>query len=141
MSEAHQTLEALNAARGNAEAAASAAGMLHRRGGRDTLPQHIADLADLVDAMEAIKATSSCLAIVARNCASRVRARYVDGHTPAGGAWPEPLKQAAADTDRALSKLCQHLGRTPVHVSYDALSILHGFLDDVKRDLNRTPTH
>jgi hypothetical protein len=133
--------EALEAARANTQTAVSAAVQHRHRGERSTPPQHITDLADLVEAMSTIHGVAADLAAVAKSCADNVRARYFHGSTPTGGDWPQPLKDAAADADRALTKLRQHLNKaTPARGSHDALSVLHGFLRDVHRAPARSTT-
>lgn len=132
MSQARRMYEALVAARENTQAAASAA-VQHRHRERSSLPQHITDMDDLAQAMAAIHGIAADVAAVAKSCADNVRAHYCHGDTPGHTSWPEPLKQAAADADRALSKLRSHLSRTPANAGYTTLSVLHELIRQVHR--------
>ncbi|HEX6351716.1 hypothetical protein [Actinophytocola sp.] len=136
MSEARRTVEALEAARASTKTATHAAGLHRHRGERGTLPQHIKDLDDLVAVMATIHGITADLATLAKTCADNVRDHYFHGHNPTGNPWPEPLKEAAADADRALSRLRSHLHRTPAPAGHDSLSVLHGFLRDIRRTEN-----
>jgi len=139
MSDAQRTADTLATGRDHIRTAVNAAGRHRSRDGHRTFPQHIMDLEALTEAMAATRCITGDLALLAKDCADDARAHYFHGHSPTGNPWPEPLKQAAGDADRALTRLRNHLNRAPVQAAHDALSVLHGFVRDVQRaDARRT---
>jgi hypothetical protein len=90
-----------------------------------------ANLEDLVASMETLNYITHDLAKLVKSCADDVRAHSFHGHSPNSRAWPDTVKQAAAD--QTLSKPRGYLDKTPVHDSHQALAVLHGFLRDTRR--------
>ncbi|MFC0108293.1 hypothetical protein [Kibdelosporangium aridum] len=139
MSEARRTAEALEAARETVKTAALAASQHSHRGHRSSWPQHINDLSQLASALETIHyLIAQNLATVVKSCANDVRTHYFHGDNPDGKPWPESIKQAAANADQTLSKLCRQLEKTSASESHNALVILHGRIINLRHDKHPT---
>ena len=135
MSEARRTAEALDAGRGNVTIASSAAGKhRHRSETLKQWPAHIKDLGDLVMAMETIHfLTTRDLAGVVKSFADDARANY-HNLDPDNKLWPESVKDAAGEADRALSKLRRYLEKAPTAFAHSALDVLHGAVQTARRN-------
>lgn len=134
MSDARRTAEELAAAQTNVHHAANCAARYRYRGAAGTsLPRHVTDLNELVFAMQAIEALTKELAGIVKLFADDARARYVHGHTPEQGMWPDSVQQAGSDANQALSKLRSHFTRAPIGAAGNALAILHALLREFQR--------
>lgn len=133
-SQARRMANQLDEATEIVKSAASAAAQHRYRGTGGTWPGHIADLFDLTTAAETLHyMLTQHLTGIAKACAHDVRAHYFHDPDPNGHTWPQDVKQAAAEADRALSWLRRYLEKAPVAGCHNALKVLHASVQNTHR--------